>query len=270
MQKKKKNLYGKASLKVGKTKAGVPAAQVTFLESGQTLNVFGIPDALVSGKYNVGLRNHGKEFAFATPVDTMLDVKFVKFAHQEGKKPAPRLDERYSSEEGGTYWYSAIVDVVGDEYKGLEIWVRLPYLFTDMGGTCGLEDKNREWHGKLTHAARNEDFLAYSGAEDQGEPPFRPNMLPMLQNLIQAADKTFRVLTDENGRPYRIMPSVEDMGSDSDFAEFIDDDDEYLEAPIVTELEEDDVAETEEELVLDENPVAENDEIDFDSDEAWD
>lgn len=189
-------VYGLATVKVGKS-----SAKITFEESGDEYK-FSLDDLPSKPKlhpesedtYMVVLTAEKDAVEKIGPAEGRVQAHCIDFARtEEGADPAPvEGTSNYQGKETKYLRFTALWEVLTGKYKGLVIPHFLRYKLEE--GPDGMT----QWQGNpnnpnATHLPKLIDFCEKTGVFDEepnlGEWPDDGNVLPLMLERIQAADK---------------------------------------------------------------------------------
>lgn len=167
---------------------------------------------VVAGRAYARISTDGTQLYGLRPLNGNFFVRFVKFAHKKDSPPIPRMvDERVGTRRDGKSFkierhleMTALVEVVEDEWEGAEVPLNLWYHFREYKSTGMTE----QLLGRAKSKVLLDDFLRYGGVNID-EPPllWSDNLLPELNDRLQAANQVFMLKLDEKGYPESISPA---------------------------------------------------------------
>lgn len=159
-----------------------------------------------AGEYNITLgKNFDKIISVRPPAPGTHIVRFVEFGNRTNEIPEPKVQRGgpRKSQNGGSYIapdklvFSCILEVCdGSQYDGLRMIDTHTYGFEPVPGT---PDTMIMMEGKRD-LERFETFMRVQGFNLADMViPYSSNVLPWLENYMQASAKPFMITTNEKG-----------------------------------------------------------------------
>jgi len=211
-----------------------------------------VPDNFGKGYHNVTISSDGNNVLSFFPAVGNYTVRLKEFAAKEGETPSPKtVTDKYGEKQV----FTAILEIVDGEYKGVTIPYRLQYNIADSDGVMGYSKRI----GRSPNVQALNSFLDCIGAFDYGELPYRENMLPIWMAAANKAKKKFSLYMD-NGWPVKVTPLMEDV----DLPAWEEEEKESVDDDLSTDDTEDNVF-----SLLNDDEEVENDGVDFSSDDVW-
>lgn len=190
--------------------------QVVFKESGEiaNMNTDALPEGVTkvpSGEYLISLNKDRNKVYILHPLTATVEAEFIGFKKAPGQPPFPRpptKQEGVNRKTGMTYpkkWleFVAFFKVVGDQYKGLTIQLKLRYYFG-----VGNDGTHAAVKGEGNHSQKLARFLdCTSGDIGSIKIPFSDNILPALEAYLLRQGRNVQLIM-QNGWVETIAATV--------------------------------------------------------------